>query len=54
MPPIYKVWITPLSLVSFDGRAVDIVASEMAQKVLRQQCYNELLEAFRRSVSMWS
>ena len=50
MPPIYKVWITPLSLVSFDGRAVDIVASEMAQKVLRQQCYNELLEAFRETV----
>ena len=50
MPPIYKVWITPLRLVSFDGRAVDIVASEMAQKVLRQQCYSELLEAFRETV----
>lgn len=50
MPAIYKVWILPLRLVSFDGRTVEIVASEMAQKVLRQQCYAELADAFRETL----
>lgn len=50
IPTMYKVWIAPLRLESFDGKTAEIVASKMAQKVLSQQCYNDLLDAFRETV----
>lgn len=50
IPTMYNVWIAPLRLESFDGQTAEIVASKMAQKVLSQQCYADLLDAFRETV----
>lgn len=50
MPTMYNVWIAPLKLGSFDGKTAEIVASKMAQKVLGQQCRDDLLDAFRETV----
>ncbi len=50
IPTMYNVWIAPLRLESFDGKTAEIVASKMAQKVLSQQCYDDLLDAFRETV----
>ena len=44
---IYEIWFKPLNILSFDGIKVEISASNFMKKIIEQQFYQELKDAFR-------
>lgn len=44
---IYDIWFKPLEILSFDGTKVEIAASNFMKKIIEQQFYSELKEAFK-------
>lgn len=44
---IYDIWFKPLEILSFDGTKVEIAASNFMKKIIEQQFYQELKDAFK-------
>lgn len=44
---IYDIWFKPLKLMSFDGTRAEIEASEFMKKVIEQQFFSTLKDAFK-------
>ncbi len=44
---IYDIWFKPLNVLSFDGTKVEIAASNFMKKIIEQQFYQELKDAFK-------
>ncbi len=44
---IYDIWFKPLNVLSFDGTKVEIAASNFMKKIIEQQFYQELRDAFK-------
>ncbi len=44
---IYEIWFKPLNILSFDGMKAEISASSFMKKIIEQQFYQELKDAFK-------
>ena len=44
---IFDIWFKPLEILSFDGTKVEIAASNFMKKIIEQQFYQELKDAFK-------
>ena len=44
---IYDIWFKPLQILSFDGTKVEIAAGSFMKKIIEQQFYQELKDAFK-------
>ena len=44
---IYDIWFKPLEILSFDGTKVEIAAGSFMKKIIEQQFYQELKDAFK-------
>ncbi len=44
---IYDIWFKPLEILSFDGTKVEIAAGNFMKKIIEQQFYQELKDAFK-------
>ncbi len=44
---IYEIWFKPLNILSFDGMKAEISASNFMKKIIEQQFYQELKDAFK-------